>query len=94
MIHRFIFAALFPANIMAAPAGQNFVWEGVNPLVRHIRCAAPDAVVWNNLGNYTDANGIEGSKHRRNVCFDKMHFDDDGSIQPVEYTLEPEGEKR
>jgi hypothetical protein len=37
MIHRFISAALFLTSIMAAPAGQNSVWEGVNPLVRHIR---------------------------------------------------------
>jgi beta-xylosidase len=46
------------------------------------------------LGNYTDANGIEGSKHRRNVCFDKLYFEDNGSIRPVEYTLEPEGKKQ
>ena len=25
----------------------NFVWEGCNPLVRHMRCADPDAWVWN-----------------------------------------------
>lgn len=47
MIHRLIFAALFPAGVLAAPAEKHFVWEGVNPLVRHIRSADPDAVVWN-----------------------------------------------
>jgi hypothetical protein len=46
MIHRLIFAALFLTSIMAAPTGQNSVWEGVNPLVRHIRCADPDERAW------------------------------------------------
>jgi len=46
------------------------------------------------LGNYTDQNGLEGSKHRRNVCFDKLYFNEDGSIQLVEYTLEQKKGKK
>ena len=29
-----------------------------------------------------------GTPHRRSVCFDKMEFNDDGTIKPVSFTLE------
>ncbi|MFI3259573.1 MAG: family 43 glycosylhydrolase [Rikenellaceae bacterium] len=30
----------------------------------------------------------DGTFHRRSVCFDKIYFNEDGTIQPVEYTLD------
>lgn len=33
-----------------------------------------------------------GSKHRRSVCFEKLTFREDGTIEPVVYTLDPEVE--
>ncbi|MFM8983961.1 MAG: hypothetical protein ACKOLA_13930 [Spartobacteria bacterium] len=28
-----------------------------------------------------------GTPHRRSVCFDKMEFNEDGTIRPVSFTL-------
>ncbi|MFI3282742.1 MAG: family 43 glycosylhydrolase [Rikenellaceae bacterium] len=30
----------------------------------------------------------DGTFHRRSACFDKIYFNEDGTIQPVEYTLD------
>lgn len=30
----------------------------------------------------------DGTRHRRSACFDKIYFNEDGTIQPVEYTLD------
>ena len=30
-----------------------------------------------------------GSSNRRSACFDKMHFNQDGTLQIIEYTLDP-----
>lgn len=37
---------------------------------------------------YQRADVNEGTFHRRSACFDKIVFNEDGTIQPVEYTLE------
>ncbi len=34
-----------------------------------------------------------GSFHRRSACFDRLQFNKDGSIQPVEYTLDPSAQQ-
>ena len=38
-------------------------------------------------GDYT-LNGIEGSLYRRSICVDYMHYNNDGTIQMIEYTNE------
>ncbi len=37
---------------------------------------------------YQRADVNEGTFHRRSACFDKINFNEDGTIQPVIYTLE------
>jgi len=35
-----------------------------------------------------------GTRHRRSACFDRMEFNDDGTIQQVIYTLEQSGPEK